>query len=99
MFKIIDNTPVLSSDSAQYCVGGSWELRVSDGTTNTLIGLLGTSNSQSWEIRDWRKTDADGNWTEAGRFAAGAEGKHFLRVDIDGALSNIISFLVSNCRS
>ena len=98
VFKIVDNTPVLSSDSAQYCVGSSWKLKVSNGATNTSIRLLGTSNGQSWEIRDWRKTDGDGNWSEAGGFAAGTEGRHFLSVDIDGALSNIVSFVVSNCR-
>ena len=100
VFKIVDNTntPVLSLDSEQYCVGGSWELRVSNGTTNTLIGLLGTSNSQSWEIRDWRKTDGDSSWIETGSFAAGTEGNHFLRVSIGGTLSNVVSFVVSNCR-
>jgi hypothetical protein len=98
VFKIVDNTPVLSLDSAQYCVGSSWNLKVSNAATNTSIRLLGTSNAQSWEIRDWRKTDGDGNWSEAGEFAAGTEGRYFLSVDIDEALSNIVSFVVSNCR-
>jgi hypothetical protein len=92
VFKIVDNMPVLLLASAQYCVGSSWKLAVSNGATNTSIRLLGTSNGQSWEIRDWRKTDANGNWSEAGGFAAGLEGRHFLRVDIDGALSNVVRF-------
>jgi len=87
-----------SSCTPLYCVGSSWKLEVSNGETNTSIRLLGTSNGQSWEIRDWRKTDGDGNWSEAGGFAAGTEGRHFLSVDIDGALSNIVSFVVSSCR-
>jgi photosystem II stability/assembly factor-like uncharacterized protein len=97
VFKIVDTTPVLSLDSAQYCVGGSWKLKVSNGATRTAIRLLGTSNGQSWEVRDWRKTDGDGNWSETGGFAVGMEGKHFLRVEIDGTLSNVVSFVVSNC--
>jgi hypothetical protein len=97
LYKTIDDTPVLSLD-AQYCTGGSWKLRLGNGATNTSIRLLGTSNSQSWEVLDWRKTDRDGSWIEAGEFSAGTEGSHFLRVDINRALSNVVSFVVSNCR-
>jgi hypothetical protein len=96
LFKAIDDTPVLSVDG-QYCIGGSWKLNVGNGTTNASIRLSGTSNGQFWEVRDWRKTNRDGNWIEFGGFAAGAEGNHFLRVDINGVLSNDLSFVVSNC--
>jgi photosystem II stability/assembly factor-like uncharacterized protein len=96
LYKAIDDTPVLSVDG-QYCIGGSWKLNVGNGTTNASIRLLGTSNGQSWEVRDWRKTNRDGNWIEAGGFAAGTEGSHFLRIDINGALSNVVSFVISNC--
>ena len=98
LFKILDDTPVLSMDSAKYCVGDTWMLNVANGGTNTPIRLLGTSNSQSWEIQDWRKTDDDGNSAAAGVFPARTEGRHFLRVDINGTLSNVVSFVVSNCR-
>jgi hypothetical protein len=96
LYKAIDETPVLSVDG-QYCIGGSWKLNVGNGTTNASIHLLGTSNGQSWEIGDWRKTDRDGNWIDVGAFAAGTDGSHFLRVDINGALSNVVSFVVSSC--
>jgi len=98
VFEIVNNEPVLSLDSAQYCVGSFWNLKVSNGATNTSIRLLGTSNGQSWEIRDWRKTDGHGNWSEIGVFAPGTEGSDFLRVDINGTLSNVVSLVVSNCR-
>jgi hypothetical protein len=88
--RAIDDTPILSVDG-QYCIGGSWKLNVGNGATNASIGLSGTSNGRSWEVRDWRKTDRGGNWIEVGAFAAGTEGSHSLRVDINGALSNIVS--------
>src|SRR5262245_28014917 len=59
--------------------------------------LLGTSNGQSWEITDWRKTDRDGSFREEGAFAAGAVGSHTLKLDIGGILSNTLSFVVSEC--
>jgi hypothetical protein len=97
LFKIFDDTPVLALDSARYCIGATWMLRVANGVTNTPIRLLGTSNGQSWEIQGWRKSDGDGNWSDAGVFAAGTEGSHFLRVEINGTLSNVVSFVVSKC--
>jgi photosystem II stability/assembly factor-like uncharacterized protein len=98
LFKIIDDTPLLSLDAAPYCTGRPWRLTVANGVTNTPIRLLGTSNGQSWEVRDWRKTDADGAWNEPGVFAPGTEGAHSLRVDVAGVLSNVVSFTVSECR-
>jgi hypothetical protein len=97
LFKIFDDTPVLSLDSAKYCIGGTWKLNVANSATNTSIHLAGISNGQSWEVQDWRKSDDDGNWSEAGVFAAGTEGSHSLRVAINGTLSNAVSFAVSNC--
>jgi hypothetical protein len=92
----MDNTPVLSVDS-QYCIGGSWKLKVGNSAPNLSIHLLGTSNGQSWEVRNWRKTDREGSWVEVGAFPAKAEGRHSLKVDVNGALSNVVSFVVSNC--
>jgi photosystem II stability/assembly factor-like uncharacterized protein len=97
VFKAFDDTPVLSLDSTRYCIGDTWKLKVANGVTNTSIRLLGTSNGQSWEVQDWRMTDGDGNSSEAGVFAAGTEGSHFLRVDINARLSNVVSFVVSYC--
>jgi photosystem II stability/assembly factor-like uncharacterized protein len=37
VFKILDNTPILSLDSAQYCIGGSWDLKVSNGRTHRYV--------------------------------------------------------------
>jgi hypothetical protein len=97
LFKIFDDAPVLSLDSAKYCIGSSWRLKVANGVTNTPIRLVGMSNGQPWEVHDWRTTDGDGNWSEAGVFTAGTEGSHFLSVAINGTLSNVVSFVVSNC--
>jgi hypothetical protein len=96
VFKI-DDSPAVSLDSAQYCVGDSWKLKVSNGDAGASMRLLGTSNGQPWEIRDWRRTDSEGEWSEAGDFSSGTEGQHFLRVEIGGALSNAVSFTVSKC--
>src|SRR5262245_9511215 len=49
--------PVISLDFAQYCIGDFWKLKSSNGAPNTSMRLLGTSNGQSWEITDWRKTE------------------------------------------
>jgi hypothetical protein len=97
LFKVFDDTPVVSMIAPKYCIGDPWNLRVSNGATNASIRLLGTSNGQSWEVPDWRKTDAEGAWNEQGRFAAGMEGDHRLRVDIGGTLSNVVSFAASSC--
>src|SRR5262245_49557278 len=41
--------PAISLDFAQYCVGDTWKLKLSNGVANTSMRLLGTSNGQSWE--------------------------------------------------
>src|SRR5262249_43270468 len=90
--------PVLSMDFAQYCVGDSWKLKLSNGVPNTFSRLSGISNGQSWEITNWRKTEADGSFTEAGTFAAEAVGSHSLQLSAGETLSNTVSFVVSKCR-
>jgi Tol biopolymer transport system component len=89
--------PVISLDFAQYCIGDSWTLKLSNGVPNTSTRLSGSSNGQSWEITDWRKTDAAGNLSEGGTFPAEAVGSHTLMLDIAGTVSNSISFVVSGC--
>src|SRR5262245_36005559 len=89
--------PVISLDFAQYCVGNSWKLKLSNGVPNTSIRLVGTSNGQSWQITDWHKTDGDGSYREEGTFAAGTVGSHTLKMDVGGIQSNTLSFVVSDC--
>jgi hypothetical protein len=98
LFRMIAATPVLSLNSAQYCIGDSWTLKVINGVPNTGARLVGTSNGKSWEITEWRETDADGTFSEEGKFAVEAVGSHTLRLDIGGNVSNTISFVVSDCR-
>src|SRR5262245_66051922 len=86
--------PVISLDFAQYCIGDSWKLKLSNGAPNTSTRLSGNSNGQSWEITDWRKTDTDGNLSEEGRFTPEAAGSHTLKLDIGGTVSNTISLVV-----
>jgi hypothetical protein len=97
VFKIIDG-PIVTLNENAYCVGSPWSLTVSNTRPEKSVHLLGTSNDRSWEVRDWRKTAPDGTKHENGVFAAGTEGTHYLRVEVDGMLSNVLSFVVSNCR-
>jgi Tol biopolymer transport system component len=91
--------PVISLDFAQYCIGDSWKLKLSNGLPNTSTRLSGSSNGQSWEITDWRKTDAGGNLSGEGTFTAEAVGSHTVKLDIGGNVStNTISFHVLDCR-
>src|SRR5262245_56872382 len=89
--------PAISLGFAQFCVGNSWDLRLSDAAPNTPIRLLASSNGRSWELTEARATDADGAFTEHGTFVATAVGSHTLTVDIGGSVSNTLSFLVSDC--
>jgi len=89
--------PAISLDFAQYCVGDTWKLKLSNGVPNTSMHLLGTSNGQSWEITNWHKTDGDGSYREEGTFASGAVGSHTLKLNIGGIVSNTLSFVVSEC--
>jgi len=58
---------------------------------------MGTTNSQSWVIAEWATTDANGRFTVGGVFAEGTQGSYTLKVEIDGKISNTLSFGVSNC--
>lgn len=90
--------PFLTLNSASFCSGTPWNLHVSSLAPNSSIRLVGTSNGQSWEIRDWQKTDAHGNFTDAGAFAADAEGTHNLYVEVGGKVSNSVPFRVTRCQ-
>ncbi|HYR91800.1 MAG TPA: hypothetical protein VE422_47585 [Terriglobia bacterium] len=96
IFKL-DDMPVLSLDSKEYCVTFSWRLNVSNAVPDAPVRLLGATNGQSWEMANWRKTDADGSLIVEGKFAEGTEGSHSLRVEIGGVISNIVSFVISRC--
>ena len=89
--------PDIALDFAQYCIGDSWKFRLSNGVPNTSVRLFGNSNGQSWEIANWGRTDAAGNFTEEGMFAEGSAGSHSVQLDVAGALSNTIYFVVSQC--
>ena len=88
---------LLTLNSTRYCIGDSWNLRVSSWP-NSLIQLSGTSNGNPWEVPDWGKTDTNGTFSETGTFVAGAEGNHSVRVDVGGRVSNAVSFDVSRCQ-
>ena len=98
VFKNTDDEPIVTLNESVYCVGSSWSLTVSNSTPDTSVHLMGTSNDRSWEIRNWRKTARDGTRRETGVFTTETEGTHYLRVEVDGVLSNVVSFVVSNCR-
>ena len=89
--------PMLTVNST-YCAGSSWSLQVSKGAANSNIRLLGSSNGFTWEIPEWRTTQADGTFTETGIFAKGTQGSHTLRLEIAGTFSRTVSFVVSDCQ-
>jgi hypothetical protein len=89
--------PVLTLDSANYCIGASWSLKVSNAARNTAVRLLGISNGQSWEISQWHITDGNGSLSVAGTIGERTEGSHTLRVEIGGVSSKAVSFVVSKC--
>jgi photosystem II stability/assembly factor-like uncharacterized protein len=97
VFEIAFESPVLTLDSTKYCIGTSWRLKVINSAPQTSVRLRGTSNGQSWEISDWRETDANGSFNVVGTVAGGTAGSHTLTVEIGGAFSDPISFLVSDC--
>jgi photosystem II stability/assembly factor-like uncharacterized protein len=98
VFKNVDDKPIITLNENGYCVGSPWKLTVSNSSPETSVRLIGTSNNRSWEIPNWRQTRQDGVWSESGVFAAATEGTHYLRVEVGGVLSNVVSFVVSNCR-
>jgi len=88
---------LITLNSTSYCIGASWNLRVSSSAPNTIVRLLGTSDGKPWEVANWQKTDANGNVSETGTFAFGTQGTHSLSVDIGGRASNAVAFEVSTC--
>ena len=97
VFKITDDLPVLAVETEQ-CLGSAWTLRLSKAKPNAPAKLLGSSNDRLWEVPDWNTTDASGALSQSGTFTVGAEGKHSLRIEVGGVLSNSVSFVVSDCR-
>jgi membrane-associated phospholipid phosphatase len=89
--------PILTVEAPRYCVGGGWTLKVTNARPNASIRLLGTLNSKSWEVAQWRMTDANGSSSLLGTFSNGTEGSYVLTVAVDGLFSNSVSFVVSNC--
>jgi hypothetical protein len=91
-------TPALfMGPAAEYCVGDSWSLGVSNAVPAASVRLLGATNGQSWMIPQWTATDASGSVSLAGVFGAGTQGSHTLGVEIGGKISNTIPFVISNC--
>jgi len=95
--RLLAPTPVLTLDSTKYCIGASWNLKVSNATPSAPIRLLGTTNGESWEIAQWQKTDANGSFSLEGTFAQGTAGSYTLSVEIGGVTSNAVSLVVSQC--
>jgi Kelch motif len=93
----LEDTIVLTLNSTRYCVGASWNLNISNAAPNAVIRLKGTSDATAWEIPQWAKTDATGNFSTSGTHTRNVVGKHTLRVEIAASTSNIIQFEVLNC--
>jgi hypothetical protein len=90
--------PTLSLDSAQYCVGDTWNLRVGRASPVKAVQLRGTLNGRPWEIPNWRSTATDGTLSETGVFGAGTEaGDYTLQVTVDGKQSNAVAVKISSC--
>jgi photosystem II stability/assembly factor-like uncharacterized protein len=89
--------PTLSMNSTTYCLGQPWTLRVNGASPGAAIHLLGVSNGQEWQIPEWAKADANGNYEHRGTFEPGSEGSHSVYADVDGASSNDAAFRVSPC--
>jgi photosystem II stability/assembly factor-like uncharacterized protein len=94
--KIADQIPVLSLYS-EYCATSEWTLTVSNGPPNTTISLTGTGNGQPWGIPEWGTTNANGIFLIEGTFTEQVRGSWREIVDVGGAHSNVISFVVSDC--
>jgi len=88
-----------SAEDLAYCVGDSWDLRLTHAAPNAPIRLIGTSNDSSWEITRAASTDASGNFNARGTFTEAAIGSHTVRVEIGDILNAVLSFNVVNCRA
>jgi hypothetical protein len=87
----------LSLNSTQFCVGSSWQVRVTSNAPNAWADLSGTADGVPWEAEHWRRTEAEGSVVESGTFGQGSEGIHQLRVKIGDWISNTVAFTVSRC--
>jgi len=90
-------TALLTLNSRDYCVGHSWNLNIIKAVPNVSIILIGTSNNTSWEIPQWGKTDANGDFKATGIFPSSTVGNHSVRVKIGDYLSILLPFGVLNC--
>jgi hypothetical protein len=90
--------PLLTLNSANYCIGGSWDLTATRATPAASVRLIGVSNGASWEIPRWGTIGADGRFRASGTIADRTEGTHTLRAEIGGVWSNAFSFAVSKCK-
>jgi hypothetical protein len=97
VYRTYDDVPLLSMDSARYCIGDPWKLTLANAAATAVIRLIGSSNGASWEISEWRKTDLYGRLTESGVFSASTSRNHTVQLEVSGARSNRLSFVVSNC--
>jgi photosystem II stability/assembly factor-like uncharacterized protein len=84
-------------DARGYCVGDSWTLRFGPASPDTPVQLQGISNDVPWTVQEWGVTNGVGEYVESGTFAAGAEGRHSLRVMSNLGASNTVDFAVTNC--
>jgi hypothetical protein len=84
-------------NASEYCTGDSWSVKIDSDFPNAWMNLSGTSNTEPWEIPNWRRTGADGSFSEAGTLVPGSEGSHTMRVRIGAAQSNLFPFRVSRC--
>lgn len=91
-------SPILTLDTASYCIDSSWTLTVSNAFSNAPVRLQGATNDQSWEILAWQTTGSDGSVRVQGNFPPGTEGRYTLNVEVGRQFSNTISFAVSSCR-
>jgi len=86
--------PLQFSNVTYFCLGRLVEIV---SIPEASVGLMGTTNGQSWVVAPWATTDANGSLSLEGTFAEGTQGSYTLRVD-DGKTSNTIYFVISDCR-
>ena len=95
---VFKNAATFTLNRGEYCVGGTWKVRIINSLPGATIRLLGVSNGTSWEWPGWGTTDNDGSFTATGTFGDGSQGTHSLRVEIGGVESNVVSLSISNCQ-
>ena len=80
--------------NSNFHVGDSWTARVTGGMPGANVTLLGRDTSP-WIIESWGRTDSGGTFVTSGKFPAGAEGNHALRVVVGEAQSHVVRFSVA----